>query len=103
MVAGGLLQVPVVRQARAVSGPGPSPYHKLRRASHHIISGAARPSNLRAARVQELQRQHKQQEEEEPFSVLYCSLFLFLFGCFVLGIVMVVFGVLSVSNCKVRQ
>ena len=89
-----------------------TPYHKLRRASHHIISGAARPSHLRAARLQELDRQTRKQqqqqqqqleeEEEEPFSFLYCSLFLFLFGCFVLGIVMVVFGVLSVSNCPVR-
>ena len=96
----------MARETRAVAGPGPTPYHRLRRASHHIITGAARPSHLRAARLQEVNRQTRQQqaqqEQEEPFSFLYCSLFLFLFGCFVLGIVMVVFGVLSVSNCPVR-
>ena len=87
----------------AAPGPGVTPYHKLRRASHHIISAAARPSHL-PARGQERGRQDRQEEEEEePFSLLYCSVFLFLFACFVLGIVMVVFGVLSVSNCKVRQ
>ena len=92
----GLLKVPAVRQSQAAI-----PYQKLRRASHHVISGVARPSHLRA-RQQEVEQQQRQQQEE-PFSILYCSVFLFLFGCFVLGIVMVVFGVLSVSNCKVRE
>ena len=95
------MKVPAMRQTMAAPGPGVTPYHKLRRASHHIISAAARPSHLRAPE-QEVGRQDRQQEEE-PFSILYCSVFLFLFGCFVLGIVMVVFGVLSVSNCKVRE
>ena len=86
----------------AAPGPGASQYQKLRRASHHIISGQARPSHL-LSRPHGVEPHHRhQQDQEETFSILYCSVFLFLFGCFVLGVVMLVFGVLSVSNCKVR-
>ena len=78
--------------------PAPSPYQRLRRASHHVISVGARPARARA-RLSSGEPQH----DTESFSLLYCSLFMFLLGCFVFGIIMVVFGVLSVSECEVRQ
>ena len=78
--------------------PAPSPYQRLRRASHHVISVGARPARARA-RLSSGEPQH----DTESFSLLYCSLFMFLLGCFVFGIIVVVFGVLSVSECEVRQ
>ena len=38
--------------------------------------------------------------EEDSFSVVYCTMFLFLLGCFVFGIIMAVFGVLSMPSCQ---
>ena len=50
------------------------------------------------------QRQSSVQEklplEEDTFSAVYCTMFLFLLGCFVLGIIMAVFGVLSMPSCQ---
>ena len=38
--------------------------------------------------------------EEDTFSAVYCTMFLFLLGCFVFGIIMAVFGVLSMPSCQ---
>ena len=41
-----------------------------------------------------LRQPSQEQPEDDPFSILYCTMFLFLLGCFVLGIIMAVLGVL---------
>ena len=41
-----------------------------------------------------LRQPSQEQPEDESFSILYCTMFLFLLGCFVLGIIMAVLGVL---------
>ena len=41
-----------------------------------------------------LRNPSQEQPEDESFSILYCTMFLFLLGCFVLGIIMAVLGVL---------
>ena len=59
---------------------------------------------LTLARQPQQQRQSSVQEklplEEDTFSAVYCTMFLFLLGCFVFGIIMAVFGVLSMPSCQ---
>ena len=92
-----------------------TPYHRLRRASHHIISGVhvdfeyicyikillqylrcfcerdfcnfhiLGGSLIKQQQVQQLQQRSHHQTLDDSFSVMYCTLFIFLLGCFVLG------------------
>ena len=59
---------------------------------------------LTLARPQQLHRQRSEPDklplEEDTFSPVYCTMFLFLLGCFVFGIIMAVFGVLSMPSCQ---
>ena len=77
--------------------PAPSPYQRLRRASHHVISVGARPARARARTSSE-----EPQHDTESFSLLYCSLFMFLLVSFVLGLILVGVGMVSFPHCKVK-
>ena len=77
------LTVPVTRRGSA------SPYHRLRRASHHVIS---------QVRSSSLDTDH----QTDSFSLLYCSLFMFLLVSFVLGLILVGVGMVSFPHCKVK-
>ena len=69
--------------------PAPSPYQRLRRASHHVIS---------QVRSSSLDTHH----QTDSFSLLYCSLFMFLLVSFVLGLILVGVGMVSFPHCKVK-
>ena len=85
-----------------------TPYHRLRRASQHIISGIYLKYDLSPflqemtcitcityyliggplLKQQQVQKQNQRslhQSTDDSFSVMYCTLFIFLLGCFVLG------------------
>ena len=77
----------------AIQSPGPadtgmpvygSAYNKLRRVSCQITGQMAR---------------YEKTNEEEKYSIFYCSMFFFLLSSFICGIIMTAFGGMSINSC----
>ena len=82
-------------------------FDSVERVGYKVVYGKLRPETLLPGAPLSLSRQQQRVPvsqtsvhdeklplEEDSFSVVYCTMFLFLLGCFVLGIIMAVLGVL---------